>query len=354
PGGTARGDKEKVSETKRPTTTLLSITVAVTAAFVLVICAVILFSDDPFHTLVSFFTAPFKGRYYFGNFLNTAGILTIAGTGMALAFRGGVFNLGGEGQVYSSALAATLFLLWAGPVGIGGVPAIALSLLLAAFTGAFIASVSGFLKMKWNTDELISSFLLSSSLVYVIDYLITGPLRDTSSYLLSSPEIAEEFRLTPLLPPSHLNISFIAALLIAIASFRFLFHSSSGYELRMCGLNREFARYGGIPVKRYDLIPMGLSGALYGLAGGFYVTGTQYAAIQGFTTGIGWNGIAVALVARTHPLFTLPAAMLFSFIEVGARNATVVADFSSELGSIVRATVLFLITLRISAGRWKK
>ncbi|MFO7850797.1 MAG: ABC transporter permease [Spirochaetia bacterium] len=343
-----------MSETNRPTTTLLSIALAVSAALVIILFAVIAFSDNPLHTLTSFFTGPFKGSYYFGNFLNITGILTIAGTGMALAFRGGVFNLGGEGQVYSSALGTTFFLLWAGQAGMGGFAGTVTSLIIATIIGALIASVSGYLKMKWNTDELISSFLLSSSLVYVIDYLITGPLRDTSSYLLSSPEIAEEFRLSRLLPPSHLNISFFIALGIIFVAFRFLFHSSSGYELRMCGLNREFARYGGIAVERYDIIPMGLSGALYGLAGGFYVIGTQYAAIQGFTSGIGWNGIAVALVARTHPLFTLPAAMLFAFIEVGSQNATVVGDFSSELGSIVRATVLFLITLRISSGRWKK
>jgi simple sugar transport system permease protein len=330
---------------------MVSIAVAVAAAVLITFVSIFIFSGDPGRTLLSFFTGAFRGRYYFGNFLNTAGILTIAGTGMALAFRGGVFNLGGEGQVYSSALAATFLLLWAGPAGIAGPLGILISLLTAALVGFAVASVSGFLKMRWNTDELISSFLLSSSLVYVIDYLITGPLRDSSSFLLSSPEIAERFRLSPMLSPSHLNLSFFAALLIGLIAYRFLFRSSWGYELRMCGLNREFARYGGIAVRRYDIIPMGLSGALYGLAGGFYVVGTQFAAVQGFTSGIGWDGIAVALVARNHPLYTLPAAMLFAFIEVGARNATVVGDFSTELGSVVRATVLFLITIRIAAGR---
>ncbi len=337
-----------MTESKRPTTTLLSISVAISAAVLLILSAVLIFSGEPLYTLVSFFSGAFKGRYYFGNFLNTAGILTIAGTGMAVAFRGGGFNLGGGGQGYSSALSATLFLLWADTAGFAGFPGIVLALVTASVVGIVIASISGFLKMQWETDELISSFLLSSSLVYVIDYLITGPLRDESSFLLSSPEIAERFRLTPLLEPSHLNLGFFTAILIGIVAYRFLFHSSAGYELRMCGLNREFARYGGISVRKYDIIPMGLSGALYGLAGGFYVVGTQYAAVQGFTSGIGWDGIAVALVARNHPLLTLPAALLFAFIETGARNATVVGDFSSELGSIIRATVLFLITIRIA------
>jgi len=331
----------------------MSIAIALGAALLLIFLAVFIFSTQPLHTLASFFSGSFRGTYYFGNFLNSSAILAIAGTGMALAFRGGVFNLGGEGQVYSSALAATLLLLQFAPTGLPGPLGILLSLALAAVVGGSIASVSGYLKMRWRTDELISSFLLSSSLVYVIDYLITGPLRDSSSFLLSSPEIAERFRLTPLLPPSHLNISLPVAILLAVISFRFLFHSSAGYELRLCGLNGEFARYGGISVHRYDIVPMALSGAYYGLAGGLYVIGTQYAAVQGFTSGIGWDGIAVALVARNHPLFTLPAAMLFAFIETGARNATVMADFSSELGSIVRATVLFLITIRIGTGRWR-
>jgi riboflavin transport system permease protein len=340
-----------MTHSNRPAASIPGVFIAVGAGLSLVIFAVLAFSSEPADTLRSFFFGPFKGPYYFGNFLNTTALLALGGIGMSLAFRGGVFNLGGEGQVYASALTATLLLLRLEPAGTGAAAGLSAALFTAVLTGTLIASVSGLLKMWWQTDELISSFLLSSSLVYVIDYLISGPLRDTSSFLLSTPEIAERFRLASIMPPSHLSIAFFAAPLLAVGASRFLFHSSMGYELRICGLNRSFARYGGIPTGRYDLIPMGLSGAFYGLAGGIYVVSTQYAALQGFTSGIGWSGIAVALVARNSPLLTIPAAMLFAFIESGSRNAAVVGDFSFELESVVRAAVLLLITIRI--GRRK-
>jgi simple sugar transport system permease protein len=200
--------------------------------------------------------------------------------------------------------------------------------------------------MKWNTDELISSFLLSSSVVYTIDYLVAGPLRDRQHYLLSTPAIAENFRLAEILPPSHLNIGIFLVLFLVWAIHRFLYHNSVGYELRITGLNREFAAYGGIPVTRYHFLPITLSGALYGLTGSLYILGTGYATIQGSTAGMGWNGIAIALIARTQPILIIPAALVFTFLESGAQNAVVHSDFSFEFGAILQAVVLFLVTAR--------
>jgi simple sugar transport system permease protein len=147
--------------------------------------------------------------------------------------------------------------------------------------------------------------------------------------------------------PSHLNIGIFMILLLIWASHRFLYHSSTGYELRITGLNREFAAYGGIPVARYYFLPITLSGALYGLTGSLYILGTGYATIQGSTAGMGWNGIAVALIARNRPSLILPAALVFTFLESGAQNAVVHSDFSFEFGAVLQGVVLFLVTARV-------
>src|SRR6056297_967516 len=337
----------------RPASTFLSIGVAIEAAILAMIVALPLLSNSPVQTLYSFLMGPFRNWFYMGNFLNRVGLYIIAGLAMIIAFQGGMFNLGGEGQVYAGALSTTMFLLSVpkliGPVGVIG------AVCVAAGTGALIAGLSVLLKMKWNTDELISSFLLSSSLVYTIDYLVSGPLRNSESFLLSSSEIASKFRLPQLLPPSHLNLSLLTALLLVGLAYKYLFHTSGGYELRMTGLNREFARYGGMPVERYYFIPMALSGALYGLAGGLYVLGTSFATLQGSTSGMGWNGIAIALIGRIHPILLLPASIIFTYLEFGGENAMIYADFSFEFGAVLQAIVLFLVTARISGlGRLKK
>ncbi|MDY7030089.1 MAG: ABC transporter permease [Spirochaetota bacterium] len=328
----------------RPASTFLSIGVAILAAFLLLTAMVPFISETPLNTLRQFLTGPFSNSFYFGNYLNRAGLYMLAGLAMVISFQGGMFNLGGEGQVYGGALASTMVLLMV--PRFGAVPGILFGTLAGVLTGAALSGLSGFFKMKWNTDELISSFLLSSSIVYTIDYLVSGPLRDTQRFLLSTPEIAEQFRFPALLNPSHLNAGFLATLLLVFLTQRFLYHTSSGYELRITGLNREFAKYGGIPVRRYYLIPMVLSGAFYGLTGSFYIMGTGHATIQGCTFGMGWNGIAIALIARTSPWLVPPAALVFAFLEYGAETAIIHSDFSGEFGIILQAVVLFFVTAR--------
>ena len=336
----------------RPAATFVSIAIAIAAAILAMLIALPLLSDSPVQTLGAFLMGPFRNLFYLGNFLNRVGLYLIAGLAMVIAFQGGMFNLGGEGQVYAGALATTLFLLSVPKlIGVFGILA---AVVVAGLTGGLIAGLSGFLKMKWNTDELISSFLLSSSLVYTIDYLVSGPLRNTDSFLLSTREIATQFRLPQLMLPSHLNLSLIAALLLVALTYKYLFHTSSGYELRMTGLNREFARYGGIPVRRYYFIPMALSGAFYGLAGGLYVLGSSFATLQGSTSGMGWNGIAIALIGRIHPVLLIPASIIFTYLEFGGENAMIYADFSFEFGAVLQAIVLFLVTARISTFGWFK
>ena len=121
--------------------------------------------------------------------------------------------------------------------------------------------------------------------------------------------------------------------------------------MRITGLNREFARYGGIAIAGYTVLPMAASGGLHGLAGAFFVLGTHHAAIEGFTAGLGWNGIAVALIGRNHPLLIVPAALVFAFLESGARVASLQTEFTFELGAIIQAVIFFMITAQIVLPR---
>jgi simple sugar transport system permease protein len=313
---------------------------------------ILIAAPSPLKAAADFFTGPFSSIYYFGNMLSLASLLIIAGGGMAIAFRSGVFNLGGEGQVYSGAfIAAAAGLLLPPETGFAGTLII---IVTAAAAGGIIAGTSGLFKRLWNTDELISSFLLGQFLVYLIDYLIIGPMRDTSSFLLSTPKIPEAFLLFRIAPPSHLTLVIVVAPITAWLLYLYLFKSYRGYELRLCGLNRDFARYGGINVDRYYVIPMMMSGSLYGTAGAFSVLGIHHMAIQGATAGLGWNGIAVALIGANHPLMIIPAGLVFAFLEEAAATATLSSSISLELSSIVQGMVFLLITVRFARKRWRK
>ena len=311
-------------------------------AFIIAVLLIFLLSKDPGRTIYYFFIGPFTSKYYFGNMLNAAIPLVFTGLGIAIAFKSSVFNLGGEGQVYSGALVATVVCLALPNAGgyLGGFAALFCGLAV----GAFLAGLSGFFKMKWGTEELITSFLISGAVVLVVNYFITGPLDDPSNSLLATRTIAEQYHFLKIFPPSRLDISALFAIMTAIFVFFLMYHTHRGYEMRMCGLNREFSRYGGINVSTYVVLPMVLSGALHGLAGGISIFGTYHMAIKEFSFGMGWNGIAVALIARNHPLGVIPAAIFFAYLDAGAKAAMLHSDITFEIAAIVQSIIFYLVT----------
>ena len=320
--------------------TALLITLA--AAFGVMLLMIFLMSETPGETIWFFFAGPITNKYYLGNMLNAAIPLMLTGLGISFAFRSSMFNLGGEGQVYSGGLAATAVCL-ALPAASAFV-GISLSIAAAIVAGAVIAGLSGFFKLKWRTDELISSFLISNALIYIVDNFITGPLDDPENNLLTTSKIAEQFWFKKIFPPSNLDISIVFIVIIAFLAFLYLFRTHQGYEMRMCGLNSEFARYGGINVGKYMILPMLWSGGFHGLAGAVSVLGTSHMCYKGFSGGMGWNGIAVALIAKNNPIAVVPAAIFFAYIEAGAKSAMINADVTIEIASVVQSVVFFLIT----------
>ena len=314
----------------------------------LVVLLILFLSKDPGSTIYYFFLGAFTHRYYLGNMLNSAVPLILTGLGIAVAFKASVFNLGGEGQVYAGGLATTAVCL-ALPAGNGFLGAIA-ALAAAMILSGSLAGLSGFFRMKWNTDEMISSFLLSSAVILVVNYFITGPLDDPGSNLLATFSIGPQYGLPSIFPPSKLNISAVFAILAALLVFLMMYKSRSGYEMRMCGLNREFCRYGGINASKYLVLPMVLSGALNGLAGGLLILGTYGASIKGFSAGMGWNGIAVALIARSNPLGVVPAAAFFAYLEAGAKAAMIHSDVTFEIAAIAQSFIFYFVTAQALYG----
>ena len=334
--------------------TTFGLTITLGIAFILAIFLMLVLSKEPAQTIFHFFVGPFANKFYFGNMLNAAIPLVFTGLGISVAFKSSVFNLGGEGQVYSGALVTTAVCLAIPNLNglLGGTMALAAGLGI----GALLAGLSGFFRMKWGTDELISSFLISGAIVLIINYLITGPLDDPTNSLLTTPKIGEQYRLFQFFKPSKLDISAFFAIIAAVLMFFLMYYTHWGYEMRMCGLNREFSRYGGINVSFYMVLPMILSGALHGLAGGFAVMGTHHAALKEFTFGMGWNGIAVALIARNNPLGVLPAAILFAYLDAGAKAAMLHSDVTFEIAAVIQSIIFYLVTAQAiySLFRYRK
>jgi simple sugar transport system permease protein len=326
----------------------LSLLLALATAVLVAVLLLAALSSSFVASLGLFFLGPFSSAWYLGNMLAGASILVMAGLAASVAFSSRNFNLGGEGQVYLGAIAATAFCL-AFPRGEGPLFSL-LALVAGSAAGALLAWCSGALKLSLGVDELISSFLISAAAVYLGGFLVAGPLQDPTSNFVSTRAVPEAYRLARIFPPSTLSTGAFLSLAVLVLSVFVRARTRFGFELGMVGRNAEFARYGGIDTKFYVWAPMTLSGALYGLAGALLVLGSYYKSMKGFTAGIGWSGVAVALVAGNAPLALLPSALLFAYIDSGSKAVMVGSDVTGEIVSVIQATVFFLVTARAAEG----
>jgi simple sugar transport system permease protein len=319
--------------------------VALGGAILLSIFIIGLNAPDPITTIRAFFIGPWSSPWFLGNTLDHIGLLLTASLGMTIAFRGGCFNLGGEAQIYLGGLAASVVLLEG--EGFLGWAALGLAGLAALSIGGGLGALAGFLKKRFGAHELISSFLLAQALTPIADYLITGPLRDPQGNLLAMAPIP---RLLPrILPPSSLSVSFIFSGLLIMAGYIFINRTIWGYRFTLAGAAPDFARYGGIEPARCWIPAMGAAGAFGGLTGFFAVAGTYGRCHLGFSGGLGWSSIAVALIARNRPLALFPAALVYGALKSGSDAALLAAGLNFETAAFIQATVLLLATVQFTA-----
>jgi len=316
-------------------------------ALVILILLIFILSDSPFRTFFFFFTGPFRNIFSLSNMLNASVPLILGASGVIIAMKSGSLNLGGEGQVYLGAfITAAIALQFSNlPDGriIGFIGAVT-ALITGSLCSGAIASFSGFCKAKWNANELITTFLISCAVIHVVNYLVTGPFLDPQTALISTKKIAENMRLPLILKSYGLSSSFFIALIFVFITHFFLSGTALGYRFRMTGINELFARYGGINTKFNTVLAFLFSGCLYGFAGGITILGTHFAVIKEFSSGLGWNGLAVALIARFSPPLVIPAALFFAWLGAGARIAMQNTDLNVDVASIVQAVILFLST----------
>ncbi|MDR2370007.1 MAG: ABC transporter permease [Treponema sp.] len=316
-------------------------------------CVVLIFllSRDPLKALAYFFLGPLMSRYYFGNMLNSAVPLILGGLGLTVSIGAGRLNLGGEGQVYAGAFTATAAALAFSHLGAAGA---VLALAAGALLSGAAAGLSGFFRAKWGTNELITSFLFSNVLILAVNYLVTGPFKDPLTSLQSTEKIPEFFRLPRIFPPSNLSAAVFIALVLTLLTWVFFFRTRTGYEMRMSGCNEMFARYGGINTKKITTLAMFISGAFYGLAGGLEIFGTYYGTVKEFSSGVGWNGLAAALIAGYNPAALIPAAVFFAWIGQGARIAMQLSDLNVEIALTAESVIFFFVTSAALRGLFKR
>lgn len=271
-----------------------------------------------------------------------------AGLAVALAFKGGLFNIGAEGQLALGAVAGA----WVGyalPQVLGfSLPTfihVPLALLFGMVVGALWAAIPGALKAYAGGHEVINTIMMNYIALNITSFLLNGPMKDKTptNVIARTPEIAESARIPVLFDGLRVHWGFVLALLAALFVWWLLWKTTLGFEIRTVGANPDAARYAGINVKRILILTMAFSGLLAGLAGTVEVTGVNYRHELGFSLGYGFDAIAIALLGKTHPLGVVLASFLFAAMRNGASQMQFLTQIPVDIISVIQALILLFV-----------
>ncbi|HQV70724.1 MAG TPA: ABC transporter permease [Thermoflexales bacterium] len=284
--------------------------------------------------------------------------LLLVGLGICIAFRGGVINIGGEGQIIVGGLATTAVTL-----AFAGLPAILLiplGMLTGLVAGGIWGGIAGVLKARFGVNEILTTIMMNAIAQQLSNFLLRGPLIDpkelqAGTMLAQSPPLPENAWLPRLVPQTLLHAGVIVALVMAVVVYILLWRTVAGYRIRAVGLNPDASRYAGIRVPMYQALALLLSGALAGLAGSVEVMGVSHRMMDGVSAGYGFSGIVAALFGKLHPLGAIPASAIFGALLVGADKMQRAVQVPSALIDTLNGLiVLFVVSSDIYMRRRQK
>jgi len=330
-----------------------------TLAALLVGAVMLLFLKvNPIEAYKALWDGAFGTSNAFAETLVKATPLLLVALGICISFRGDVINIGGEGQMIMGALLAT----WVGLTftSLPGWLVITLAMLAGFVGGAIWGGIPGILKAYFRVNEILSTVMMNAIAVQLMNFLLRDAMIDPAqaeraSKIPQTARLLDAFQL-PRLVPTRLHLGALIAVVLAILVYILLWRTTLGYRIRAVGQNPHASRYAGIKVPRYIVLALLLSGAFAGLAGATQVFGVNYRMItdgssSGFTGGAGFNGIVAALFGQLHPIWSIPASILFGALLVGANSMQRVVQVPSALITALNGLVVVFV---VSSEIWRK
>ncbi len=273
-----------------------------------------------------------------------------AGLAVALGFKGGLFNIGAEGQLALGAVAAAL-VGYALPkllnTNIPSIIHVPLAVGAGVLAGGLWGAIPGWLKARTGSHEVINTIMMNYIALLITSFLLNGPMKDPNplNVVARTPNIAESARIGRIFADPALRVHWgtLAAFVMTGLVWWLLWKTTRGFEIRTVGLNPDAARYAGVNVGRTLILTMALSGMLAGFAGAIEVTALNYRHELSFALGYGLDAIAIALLGRTHPVGVVLAAILFGAMRNGATKMQFLTQIPVDIISVVQAMILLFV-----------
>ena len=269
--------------------------------------------------------------------------LLLAGLGVAVGFRAGLFNIGAQGQFLLGALGS----VWIGAALADASPLISIPFALAVgvLIGALWAGISGYLKATSGAHEVVTTIMLNYIALAVLSWIVVGPLRLTNSPQPVTAGVGQAA--LPIFMGQDGHIGILLALAAVPLMWFLLYRTTIGFEIRSVGANPEAARYAGMRPRFVIILTMALAGGLAGLAGGITLLGLNHQMPAGYSTTVGFDAITVALLGRSNPWGVLPASLLFGAMRAGAGLMQIQAGVPAELVYIIQAIILLFLIIDV-------
>lgn len=297
---------------------------------------------------------PFEAYRYliFGNFTNIYNVseifvkatpIILTGLAFTFAYRSGLFNIGADGQMFAGAIAAVYMGLKTGHLS--PLISIPLCLIAAMIAGGIVGLIPGWLKGIYGTNEIITTIMLNYALQYLVSYVVDVPLREASGFYPQTDMIGENAFLPYLISNTRLHIGFLVALVLAFIVYLILWRTPFGFKLRATGFNSSCAEYSGISIKKGVIIAMVISGALAGVAGFTEINGIHHRLLDNFSSGVGYDGIAAALLGNTSAGGVVIASMLLGMLQTGASAMQRGVGIPANIVNIIQALIILFVLI---------
>lgn len=333
---------------KKISRTWLTPVVAVLVAFLIGAVLIYIQGADPLRAYESLFSNAFGSWSGLAKTLGKATPLVLSGLAVTIGLRAGLFNIGVQGQLVMGAFAAA----WAGYF-IQGLPIyihLPLALLFGVAFGAGVGLIAGALKAYRGIHEVITTIMLNSIILALVDYLAGHVFQEPGQILARTPHVLPSATIPKIF---SLPSGFFFAILLAYGVWWVFQRTTSGFRLETVGRNKSAAWYAGISVKRSVLIAMAVGGGIAGLGGGIESLGVIGRFEPTFNTGLGFDGITIALLGRANPLGVIPGAILIGGMRGAAASMQFDAGVAPEIVDLILALVLFCVTAPFLA-KWLK
>ena len=295
--------------------------VSILASFLVAGLAMLALGFDPLTAFGGLLSGSLGNLKAIAETLNKATPVILTGISYAIAQKCGFVNLGAEGQLYIGALCAVL----AGTeISLPAAVHIPVVLIAAFLGGALYGLIPALMKVKFGSSELITTIMFNYVALYFVHYMIAVPIKDygSTSNFAQSKAMLESAQLPRILTGTRLHAGIIVALLALIAFQFILYHTTTGYEMRVIGMNRTAARCAGMNTGTKTLLSMFLAGGFAGLGGACELMGVQLRIMENAFNGFGFDGVAVALLGNNSTVGTAFSGILFGALKSGANKMT--------------------------------